>query len=150
MSFTGRAATVASRDAGVKPTRMYLRRVAAWPGEFMSSNRTFRLRSFRNLVMVMNPAIVIWDSNRLTGPFSAIGIKADQNCMIYGIDCSLGNCFSAEYDIDCSNQWIAGLHHIKIRVTSVLKESSGDCNHNRGIQAQCQCTNSNQEKDCLH
>jgi len=63
MRFSGRAATVASRDAGVKPTRMYLRRVAAGPVEHMSIHRTFRLRSFSILIMDMNPAIVKWDSN---------------------------------------------------------------------------------------
>jgi len=38
MNSTDRAATVASRDAGAKPTRMYLRRVAARPVELMSTS----------------------------------------------------------------------------------------------------------------
>ena len=55
MCFTGRAASVASMDAGVKPARMYLRRVAAWPVELMSIHGNFRLHYSRNLIMDMNP-----------------------------------------------------------------------------------------------
>ena len=58
MSFTDCAVTVASRHAGVKPARMYLRCVAAWPVKLMSSHRTFRLRSFINLVKDMKTELL--------------------------------------------------------------------------------------------
>ncbi len=55
MSYTGHAATVASRDAGVKPTRMYLRRVAEWPVQLISIHQILHLRYLRSLIMDMNP-----------------------------------------------------------------------------------------------
>jgi len=52
--------------AGVKPTRMYLRRVAAWPVKLMSIHRAFRLRSFRNLIMDTTKELLTVTAKTLT------------------------------------------------------------------------------------